>query len=239
MTDRAKGFVGMPFGFNREDGMKRLSAEAKSVASMLDRAVPHPGMGAAPAAPARGAVRIEQSWEVLPGGTRRRAGTHGVEMCQLEVMVAQAYRRHADRTPDAPFVPPFTSSQIAVARDYRSLVEWRDGSALRCSSLEAGRSTGAGGSGLFIDSFIQQGRWLAELQGRIGTGVAMDVRRNMDRDNARRTISVRALVDMVVVVGQDLTQVLQRFGWGHQTVHRRALRAQLVGALDRMQGYKD
>jgi hypothetical protein len=231
----------MPFGFNREAGLKRMADEGKSVASMLDRAVPLPGMGAAPVAPARvfGPMRVEQSWDVMPGGTRRRAGTHGVEMCQLEVMVAHAARRHAERTPDAPFVPPFTSSQIAVARDYRALVEWRDGSALRCSSLEAGRSTGAGGSGLFIDSFIQQGRWLAELQARIGNGVAMDVRRHMDRDNARRPISVRALVDMVVVAGQDLTQVLQRFGWAAKGEARKALRLSLVGALDRMQGYRE
>ena len=198
---------------------------------MLDRAAPLAGVGAAPVAPARGTVRIEQSWDVMPGGTRRRAGTHGVDMCQLEVMVAQAAQRHARRAPDAPFVPPFTSSQIAVAPDYRALVEWRH--------LEAGRSTGSGGSGLFIDSFIQQGLWLAELHRRIGNGVAMDLRRHMDRDNARRSITVRAVVDMVLVAGQDLTQVLQRFGWAPKGEARKALRLQLVGALDRMQGYKD
>lgn len=229
----------MPFGFDREAGLGRLDTEARSVAAMLDRAVPLAGMGAAPVAPARGTMRIEQSWDVMPGGTRRRAGTHGVDMCQLEVMVAQAAQRHARRAPDAPFVPPFTSSQIAVARDYRALVEWRDGSALRCSNLEAGRSTGSGGSGLFIDSFIQQSLWLVELRRRIGNGVAMDLRRHMDRDNARRSITVRAVVDMVLVAGQDLTQVLQRFGWAPKGESRKALRLQLVGALDRMQGYKD
>lgn len=239
MIERSKGFGLSGTIFDPVSGAARLACEAKAVASMLDRAAPHPGMGAAPVAPARGTMRIEQSWDVMPGGTRKRAGTHGVDMCQLEVMVAQAARRHADRTPDAPFVPPFTSSQIAVARDYRALVEWREGSALRCSSLEAGRSTGAGGSGLFIDSFIQQGNWLAELHRRIGHGLAMDVRRHMDRDNARRPITVRALVDMVVVAGQDPTQVLQRFGWAPKGEARKTLRTQLVGALDRMQGYKD
>jgi hypothetical protein len=239
MSERAKGFGLSSTIFNPISGAARLVCEAKAVASMLDRATPHPGMGAAPVAPARGTMRIEQSWDVLPGGTRKKAGTHGVDMCQLEVMVAQAARRHAERTPDAPFVPPFTSSQIAVARDYRALVEWREGSALRCSSLEAGRSTGAGGSGLFIDSFIQQGRWLAELHRRIGHALAMDVRRHMDRDNARRPITVRAVVDMVVVAGQDLSGVLSRFGWQADGKNRKTLRSHLVGALDRMQGYRE
>lgn len=229
----------MPLGFDHAAGMARLTAEAKSVASMLDRAVPHPGMGPAPVAPARGPVRIETAWDVMPGGTRRRAGTRGVEMCQLEVMVAQAAQRHAARNPDAPFVPPFTSTQIAVARDYRTLVEWRDGSALRCASMEAGRNTGSAGGGLFIDAFIQQGRWLAELHRRIGDGLAFDIRRHMDRGNGRARITVRVAVDMVVVGGQDLSAVLLRFGWVANGQNRKALRTQLVGALDRMQGYKD
>lgn len=233
----------MPFGFDRESGMKRLDTEARSVASMLDRAVPLPGMGAAPVAPARvsSAMRIDQSWEVMPGGTRRRAGTHGVDMCQLEVMVAQAARRHAERSPDAVFVPPFSSSQIAVARDYRALVEWRDGSALRCSSLEAGRGgrPDDGDRKTYIERFIDQGDWLAELQARIGHGLAMDVRRHMDRGNGRRAISIRAVVDMVLIGDRDLSAVLVAFGWQANGQNRKALRTQLVGALDRMQGYKD
>lgn len=239
MTERPKGFGSAPYGFDHAAGQRRLADEAKAVASMLDRAMPHPGMGPVPVAPARGPVRIETAWEVMPGGTRRRTGTRGVEMCQLEVMVAQAAQRHAARDPDAHFVPPFTSTQIAVARDYRTLVEWREGSAMRCASLEAGRNTGSSGGGLFIDAFIQQGRWLSELQARIGDGVAMDVRRHMDRGNSRRRITVRALVDMVVVGGQDLSAVLVRFGWQADGKNRKELRVALVGALDRMQGYKD
>lgn len=217
----------------------RLLDEAGRVNAVLDQAVPPPSMGAAPIAPARGPMRIERSWDVLPGGTRRRAGSHGVDMCQIEVMVAHAQRRHIDRTPDAPFVPPFSASHIAVARDYRALVEWREGSALRCASLEAGRNTGSSGSGLFIDTFMQQGQWLAELHRRIGDGVAMDVRRHMDRGNTRRPIGVRALVDMVIVGDQDLTTVLQRFGWFADGKNRKVLKTQLVAALERMMGYRD
>jgi hypothetical protein len=239
MTERPKGFVSIPQGFDYATGQQRIADETRSLALMLDRALPPPGMGPVPVAPARGPVRIETAWDVLPGGTRRKAGTRGVEMCQLEVMVAQAAQRHARRKPDAPFVPPFTASQIAVARDYRTLVEWRDGSAMRCASLEAGRNTGSAGGGLFIDSFIQQGRWLAKLQSRIGDGVAFDIRRHMDRGNVRARITVRVAVDMVVVAGQDLSAVLVRFGWQANGQNRKALLAQLVGALDRMQGYKD
>jgi hypothetical protein len=229
----------MPAGFDLKVGRDRMAMEAKSVDAMLQRAVPHPGMGAAPVAPARGPMRIETAWDVVPGGTRRQAGTHGVEMCRLEIMVVQAARRHTERKPDSPFIAPFAQGQIAVGRAYRDLVEWREGSALRIASLEAGRNTGSSGGGLFIDSFIQQGYWLAELHRRIGDGVAMDVRRNMDRGNTRRPITVRALVDMVVVGGMDLSKVLERFGWQANGQNRKVLRTQLVGALDRMQGYAD
>ena len=92
---------------------------------------------------------------------------------------------------------------------------------------------------MFIDSFIDQGLWLAELHRRIGAGRAMDVRRHMDRGNARRTITVRAALDMVVLAGRDVSGVLKAFGWERDGKNRKVLRAQLVGALDRMQGYRD
>ena len=180
-------------------------------------------------------MRVQADFVVATGGTRRRDGGHWVDMCQLEVMVARAAVRHGGQ--DVAFVPPFTPGQIAVARDYRALSEQREGSALRCASLEAGR--GGGGSGLFIDAFIQQGLWLAELHRRIGTGVAMDVRRHMDRGNVARTIPVREALDLVVLSDRSVSAVLTRFGWITAFKHRKVLRAQLVGALDRMQGYRD
>ncbi len=225
--------------FDFTAGQTRLQAEARRVTAMLDAATPPSPMQAAPVAPARGTMKVEDNWEMLPGGTRRRDGVRWVEVCQLRSMVASAALRHEARKIEERFVPPFTPGQIAVAGDYRALVEWRDGSALRCSSLESGLASGGGGSGLFIDSFIQQGRWLAELHSRIGHGRAMEVRRNMDRGNARRAITVRALVDMVVVGGLDLTAVLVRFGWVANGQTRRELKAHLVAALDRMQGYRE
>ena len=234
-ADRPRAFITMPQGFDRAAGLVRMQGEGVAVARMLQDATPPPVMRSAPVAPARGTMRLQADFVVATGGTRRRDGGHWVDMCQLEVMVARAAARQVGQ--DAAFVPPFSPGQIAVARDYRALSEQREGSALRCASLEAGR--GGGGSGLFIDAFIQQGQWLEELHRRIGAGVAMDVRRHMDRGNARRTIRVREALDLVVLSDRSISAVLERFGWGLEFKHRKVLRAQLVGALDRMQGYRD
>lgn len=237
--DLAKGGMtaqGYPVvGETRGAGL--LRAEAARVAEMVGRAVPPADMAAAPAAPARGTMRLQQNFVVQPGGTRRADGAHWREACALEVMVAQAVRRHEERLTTAPFVAPFTPGQIAVAGDYRALVEWREGSGIKCASLEAGRA-GGGGSGLFIDTYIEQGNWLAELRQRIGSGVALAVRRHMDRDNARRNILDRALVDMVVLDGTDLTAVLRAHGWVKSTRNLRDLRMALCASLDRMMGYR-
>lgn len=221
-----------------ETGNARLVAEEKRVQAMLDTATPPPGMRAAPVAPARGPQQMVPSFTVTAGGMRRIEGAHWRGLSPLAAAVAQARMRHEARNPDAPFVPPFNPGQIAVAEDYAALVEWREGSAMKCSSLEAGRE-GGGGSGLYIDTFLDRGRWLAELHRRIGDGVAMSVRRHMDRGNGRSTITVRAALDMLVLGGQDLSVILRRFGWAEKGSHRRDLRDAICEALDRMQGYHD
>lgn len=224
----------------------QVNAEDQRLAEVIELATPPAEMGAAPVAPARGAMCLEANWIVGLGGTRRRDGAHWREVCPLEAMVVQAARRHASRETDAPFVPPFTSGQIAVAAYYRALVEWREGSAMKCTSLEAGRS-GGGSGGLFIDTYVERGVALARLQDRIGSVVIMDVRRNMDRGNARRAIHARQAVDSVVLAGKDLTAVLAAHGWATkgdggwaaQGKHRKELRKGIAAALDRMQGYFD
>jgi len=230
--------VGFAIGRNFTDAQERLAAERDRVAQMLLDAAPPSEMWAAPVAPARGTMRLQDSYSIQPGGTRKREDPHWVEASVLESMVAIARDRHVEREIEGPFVPPFTPGQIAVARDYRILVDWRNGSGVKCSSLEAGRA-GGGGSGLFIDSFIDSGRWLTELQRRIGDGVALSVRRHMDRDNGRRNISVRRLVDLVVLQDKVISVVLQGHGWGRQTKHIKLCREAIQGALDRMMGYRD
>jgi hypothetical protein len=246
MTDHSKRFdrvkVGQAFQtaslrLDPVAGAARTLAEGKALRAMLDHATPPEAMRAAPIAPARGPQAQVPNFTVTSGGMRRVEGMHWRALSPLAAAVAQARQRHEARKPDAPFVPPYSPAQVAMAELYAALVEWRDGSAMKCASLEAGRE--GGGSGHFIDSFMDRGRQLAELQARIGDGVAMDVRRHMDRGNGRARITVRAVVDMVCLGGVDLSEVLRRFGWAEKGEHRRQLRDAIRGALDRMQGYRD
>lgn len=221
-----------------QDWRDRLASEADRVRQILDDATPPVLMREAPVAPARGPQQLVPNFTVTGGGMRRVDGGHWQGLSPLAAAVAQARLRHEARKPDAPFVPPFNPAQVAVAEDYAALVEWREGSALRCASLEGGRS-GGGGAGLFIDSYIDQGRWLAELRHRIGDGVAMSVRRNMDRGNARRAIKVRVAVDLLCLEGVAIKAILRRFGWVGNMQECGDLRSAICGALDRMQGYAD
>jgi hypothetical protein len=187
-------------------------------------------MQAAPVAPARGVMQLVPEFEVLPGGTRRRASAHWREVCALEVMVEQARLRHDG---DSPFVPPFTAAQIATAEQYRALTEWRDGSGIKCASIEAGRACAGGGSD-FLQRFLDRGATLDAVHRAIGSGAAMVPRRHMDRGNSRHAISDRAAVDLVVLVGRDLSAVLAQFGWPANGLNRKGLRAALCAALERM-----
>lgn len=192
-------------------------------------------------APARGPMQAEPIWQVEPSGVRRSEGYRWRDMTQIEVMNAQALKRHATRhaalaPEDRPsFVAPFSQGQVNTARAYRDLVEWREGAAVRGTDL-LGAGGGGGGSGLFIDSYIEKGELLGLLQARIGDVVVMGIRRHMDRGNTRKTITARAVVDAVVLFGMDLTGVLVRNGWPSKGLNRNALRDGLGAALDRMSG---
>lgn len=243
MNDRSKGFdrqFTLPdrsLAFDHAAGLARREAEIGWIEGIKASACPPDLMAAAPVAPARGPQQMVPNFSVTGGGMRRSEGGHWRELSPLASAVATARLRHESKGTDAPFVPPFTPGQIAVAEDYAALVEWREGSALKCASLEGGR--GGSSSGVFIDTFMDQGKWLAELQARIGQGVAMSVRRHMDRGNSRRTITVRAAVDMLCLGGRDLSTILRRFGWEADGKNRKVIRTAICGALDRMQGFKD
>lgn len=243
MNDRSKGFdrtlslPGRSLSFDHAAGLARREAEVGRIASIKANACPPDLMIAAPMAPARRPQQLVPNFSVTGGGMRRSEGGHWRELSPLASAVATARLRHEGKGTDAPFVAPFTPGQIAVAEDYAALVEWREGSAVKCASLEAGR--GGSGAGVFIDTFIQQGRWLAELQARIGDGVAMSIRRHMDRGNARRSITVRAAVDLLVLREMPIKTILKRYGWAADMKDQKALRAAICGALDRMQGYQD
>ena len=216
--------------FDPVAGAERRAAEAVRVADMLGRATPPEAMQVAPVAPARGPMQLVQGFDLAPGGTRRRASAHWRAACALVVMVEQARQRHdAER----PFVPPFTAAHLATAAAYRALTEWRDGSGIKCASIEAGRAC-AGDESDFLQRNLDRGRELDKVHRAIGAGVAMSPRRHMDRDNARHAISDRAVVDMVVLAGRDLSAVLRAYGWQPKGEHRKLIRAALCGSLDRM-----
>lgn len=218
-----------------ERGSDRLRAEALRIEAIKARATPPAEMAAAPVAPARGVQALVANYTVTAGGMRRLEGAHFQALSPLAAFVAQAGLRHSARGSEGDFVPPYSPGQVAMAEMYAALIEWRSGSGLRCASLEGG--TAQAGSGHFIDTFMDRGQALAALQARIGAGVALSPRRHMDRGNARRTITARAVVDMVCLSGVDLSEVLRRFGWQADGRNRRELRAALCAALDRMQGY--
>ena len=128
---------------------------------------------------ARGPLQVEPIWQTDASGDRRPDGYRLRDMTQVEVMNAQAKLRHAARhAPLSPedrpaFVAPFTVGQVNMARAYRDLVEWREGSMMRGADLGGSGGGAGGGAGLFIDSYIERGRLLQELQSRIGEVVVL------------------------------------------------------------------
>ncbi|MFN3315075.1 MAG: hypothetical protein ACK46Q_16680, partial [Hyphomonas sp.] len=83
----------------------------------------------------------------------------------------------------------------------------------------------------------------AEVEGlrrRIGSGVAMSVRRvrpSARGARAARPITDLALVDAVCLKGRGLADILIFHGWSVKGSHRDALSEALCGALNRMIGY--
>jgi hypothetical protein len=235
-------------GFDREKSAAKVgeyqAGLAKLLADEAARIEAARGM-------AWGVMRAVQNLEVLRGGMVRRDGFHLEVADPLSVICAQAHRKWIKKGRVGVFVPPLSAGQVAVGRLYASLSEWREGSGVKCQTLD-GR-TGGGGAGLFIDTFLDRGAELARMRGRIGHGAAMAVRRVRPSKRAAlssiyedevlegervkaRLISDRALVDGLLVAGQTLSEVLDGHGWAANGKHRGLLMVALCGALDRMQG---
>lgn len=255
MNDKAKGFDRMaPVRVKPEIAEERRAGEGERLAAMLRAAMPPAAMRAAPVAPARGTMRLVENWEVAVGGTRRLDGAHWAAPSALDVENVLAREKRAegaiDRAEDKAGRPLtdadveavlrravdlFTPGQVAIADRYRALVEWRDGSAIKCASLEAGRG---GGSGDYLTAYMDAGDELAKMVRAIGDDVCLSPRRHMDRGNGRGPVTVRQAVDGVVLRGLTISALLKHYGWVAKGETRKVVRTAISGALDRMQGYK-
>lgn len=150
----------------------------------------------------------------------------------FDAMMAAALRR---KKPMA-----LTPGQVAIGRRYHDLVEFLSAGGVALSSME-GRTGGGGDSGNWMDHRLQVSDEVTRLQHRIGTGVALAVRRVRPSDRGtgqRGPITDRRLVDMVCLEGRSLDEVLKVHGWAKDAKVRKAVTEALCAALDRMIGYR-
>ena len=219
---------------------RRADGAGQDIRRMLADASPPLEMAAAAVAPARGAMRLVEGYELLAGGTRRRAGAHWQAVDVFDRMGRAAWLRHQKAGGLGLFSDPFTPGQVAMARHYRGLVENHRAGGVRCVSLETAGRTGGGAGGAFSAAFVTEGREIAMLRRRVGPGQALVLRRiRPSQRGSKSGIADLALVDLVCVDDLDLTAVLRRHGWAKRTGNLSALRIALGAALDRMQGYRD
>ena len=188
-----------------------------------------------PVAPARGrlipfeAKRMERT---TAGGLREVSDGWAARVGDVFDLM-EARRPKAQRRAGALFTP----SQVAVARDYRALVERLDASGMRGMSLETMRSGSGCGADGFLAAVLDDAARLRAMQRRIGDGVAIEVRRvrpSARGGDSRRGIRDRYLVDAVCLKQLTIVQVLEACGWGDSANNRRALVLALGAALDRM-----
>lgn len=220
----------------------RTQGERARLDAVLSRATPIEGCGPLiPIAPARGPQVVVTPRRMVPdpkddtGWKVEDMGWRGFNA----VRAADVFDDLARRASKRKAAPPFTVGQVQVARLYRDLVERHDAGGMRCSSFEAGRG-GSSSGGEFIDAFIEEGRVIDLLRSRIGTGVAMAVRRvrpSARGEGGARIIHDRVLVDEICLHGRSFRDVLERHGWACDGRRVQALVAILAAVLTRMQGY--
>lgn len=216
----------------------RQQSEADRIAEVMARgAVPEACGPEIPLAPARGPMKTFRPIELVPGtvGVARDTGhwERGEDSRRRGARIMDVFDRMTG--PNA-----LTPAQIQIGRDYRDLAERHEAGGMKCASLEAAGRGSGGQGGEFIDAFVIEGRRLEALRRRIGTGVAMSVRRIRPSSRgaaAKGLITDRDLVDRVCRGDLDLGQVLKVYGWAAKGTARAALRKALAAALDRMQGY--
>ncbi|SLN70370.1 hypothetical protein [Pacificibacter marinus] len=232
------------------DGTARLRAETDRVAKIK-------AAGAAPAqcgpevpnAPARGAVRISNPRELVPGttdkyqhaGWQKRSVMHRCDV--FDTMRAQALNAHAKvkaKNKEAVFEEPFNAGQVSMARHYAGLHEGLQSGDLRGTSYGERVSGGGGGVDAVVLRLAARQEFEA-LERKVGRGVAMPMRkvRPSKRGAGRvcKMISDLDAVRAVCLLGLSMSEVLRKYDWTVSSRNSAALRAALRDALDRMQGY--
>lgn len=200
------------------------------------------GDGVQDCAPARGPAQLFRPEELVRTASGnlayRRMTAPGAAALRLadafDVMQEQAARRARSRGSDVP--PLFDPAQIEAGRAYGRLFERVDAGGVRGSSIEVLSSASPGSGGSFIDAYCADAARLRRMQAAIGDGWALEPRAAAHHADRRRAIRVRAVVHLVAVGGETLSDVLVRYGWTPQTKQRETLRAALVLALDRLYG---
>lgn len=228
--------------FSTADGAARIEASDRAVGEIKKAATPPAACGpAVVVAPAR-SFRVTDpvgmvpkgadEWQAQPIGYRGRSV---MVTCDVFDQMQAGEMARCQREKVA-YVPPFTPGQIAVGRAYRDLVERHEASGMRCSQLDGSRRGGGGSAGV-TEAQLQDARQIASWRRRIGSGVALEVRRirpSKRGEDARGPIRDRVLVDMVCIAGSTLSEVLRAHGWSQKGEHREALRKALAAILERM-----
>lgn len=197
-----------------------------------------------PQAPARGGVATFRPMRVLPG-TSGTAVSDGygpageprprLGLRRADVFDAMEEAARARASGDRRFVPPFTASQVQMARAYRDLFERMQSGGYRLLRLDA--RGGGGDSAGATDARLSEARWLQRLRQRVGSGIAPRLRVRSPRARCRSVLDLQ-LVDMVCVADMSLSEVLRAHGWAVNGRTREAARLDLAAALDRMIGYR-
>lgn len=119
----------------------------------------------------------------------------------------------------------------AAAARYAALVEAVN--APGCPSLDAPRGGGLSDGGASSRCALAQR--LGRAHEAIGPTLALPARgAQAHADRGRRSVSVRALVDMVCLEGRPLRDVLASHGWSRWAEHERRLGDALRAALERL-----
>jgi len=218
----------------------RKADEAARLAAIRDAgAIPEECGPDILASPARGGFVLHRNIELLPVGADKVEAVHRGYGGRAAIRRADVFDAMVAAALRAKRPLPLTHGQISMARRYAAMVEVAASDGMRLSSLDA--SHGGGDSLGWMDRHLSVAEELSVLRSRIGSGVAMAVRRvrpTARGDGQRGPILDRVLVDMVCLKGRTLDQVLQAHGWSTYGETRRAIARALSAALDRMIGYR-